>query len=261
MPFSATYNDPDATLVVRNRLLITPFAIGLILFSCLVEGTGGKRTFWFVVAILAALTGWVGGNLKNTLVTPVVAVPSAAVVLLFGPKIYAIYMESQSKLLGLAGLLFVTLIALSIWTPYKQRLTDAKLRNSSIGAVVRAVESLPGDARVVAFGPGSGKYYPLFGRKYQLIPRSVDSNGLIMPPTHERWADGPFAWWPDPITDVPDNLTTNLRASGIDYAVVIGEDGQWPPYQSVLEAANDSRLVHEESNIAVWKIVDSEYMR
>jgi len=259
MPFSGTYNAPNAPLLISLRYLIASFSIGIILFGSQVARGHPHRSFWLCLAILAVVnSGW-----KAVPSTFVIMVAGATVLWLW-EKVLAVFSFKRSRLAFQLAILPAALVVMAILTPYKQQLTDANIHNYGsiehpIGRVWQAIENIPDGSSVAFFGPKTYQYYPIFGRKFQQIPHPVNGKGLPVRPVHENFRQKPSRrWWgPTGKTGKVDlsELVDNLIAGGVDYVLVTHRRGhEWPPQREALANSEYVQLIYDDGYSVIWRI-------
>ncbi len=247
-PFSGTNNNPVGELRIALRFLLAPFAIGLALFSPLVEGSLGRRAFWFSLGVFAAMCAWPGAA------GALFAAAAAGGCLLAAERV-----RIYGLLRGVLMLAFLAFVA--FWAAGRKPGNDALWATAGgadqpIGPAWQAVRKLPSGSRIAWFGPAAYRYYPLFGPSLLLVPCAVTEEGRLRPPLHARWRENPdeCRWWEPPEPKL-DALVANLRAAAIDYVLVTKYDGtEWPPQQRVLAASGQARAVYDDGYSTVWRL-------
>lgn len=266
MPFSATINRPDAPLWVFPRYLIAPFAIGLILFSPLIDEKCSWKKLWrllFVLAAASALYSYLSSNWDNR-------------ALIFAGVIGCVWKYfrggGRCRRIGWALILGIVLFSLVLWMPYAQQLTDAKVydfkKNNSCLSIGRAwrfmEENLPDKARVTGLGAARWLSYPLYGRRFQFIYRYSRRS------MHEYWRrEGTFwdHWDKDDKYDLPlfslprpnrssSYFLSELVAAEVDYVLVAKVlYDKWPPEHKLLASSDRVEEVYKDDCSAIWKII------
>jgi hypothetical protein len=257
LPFSGTNNNPHAELKLTVRYLIPSFAIGIVLFSALMDRDHLRRWVWFLLALLAVVTAW------NH------SARASSVGVTAGLLILWLWQQCQGSLswkrVGRAVRWVVIpagLIALVLWMPVKQRLTDAVIHRyddtpGPIREAWRALETLPDGSRISWFGSGAYQYYPTFGRRLQLIPSPVEDDGSPYRPLHRRWRTDQPSWWADAPPRDLSPLVTNLIANNINYVLVTKESlDRWPPQQHILATSGRAQPVYDDGYSTIWKMVN-----
>jgi hypothetical protein len=150
--------------------------------------------------------------------------------------------------------------ALALLAPWKQHGTNEKLytqrRGVCRGPIAqswRFLEDLPDGARVTWLGPGNFDYYPLFGRRLDLVPCIVGDDGrpyrhLHERPRHERQ-------WGPPVAVSLDHVVENLAAARVEYVLVTrGPDGTWTPHRKLLLDSGRATVVKQNESAALLKL-------
>ena len=258
-PFSGTIDSPTGELIGDARYVIAPFCIGIVLFSSLLEGLGPSH-LWWAMGVLAAATAWPEAN-NNPAV--VMAVISAGDALLLAGRLRRLAAEGWRRQAALAAVLLAGLALLAWWAPRKQAATDAKLYeyrySENRGPVTkgwRALEDLPEASRVAWFGVGDYEYYPLFGRRLNLVPVKVLGDGTLHEPLHERWRRDPQGtrWWERDRPCDAAALLPNLRKARVEYVLVTRNEDRWPPQDAALASSTQARKVFDDAYSVIWKL-------
>ncbi len=256
MPFSATDNDPDGLLNVRLRFLIAPFAIGIILFGSNVRPDHPRRALWVCVAVLAVATSGQFSGRAAFFMMGAGAVASWV----WQSMQQATLSERILPALRLSSLP-VILLLVALLTPYKQRLTDLGIYTRGepehpIGHAWQALEKLQAGARVVWFGPAAYQYYPLFGRRLQLVPVALNYDGSPQRPLHELFRREPIQWWNDDRDDRDlRDMAPNLIAAGVGYVLVSKWNlDKWPSQHEALANSGRTNAIYDDMYSVIWKI-------
>jgi hypothetical protein len=270
LPMSAAGFPRHETLRVSLRYVFPAFGIGLVLFPSLCEPTARRRAFWWTLALLALVTAWPGPGGRASSAAIGTSVLALAALVLW-PRLSALEGRLPCRPLLPAALCLIFLAALAAWAPYKQRATDRSLHGYTVngrpvGAGWRALEDLPEGSRVTAYGDrDAGEeqdqlsgYYPLFGRRLQLVPVFLEADGSPGVPLHVRWAterrtfwqtrqagDWDFGLWPD-----------KLDAQGIEYVLTSRAGGErWPPQHQLLADSGRAQVVYQDGDSTLWRLV------
>lgn len=268
-PFSGTINFPTAKLRVARRFLLCPLAVGLVLFSPLPDHKNSRPIFRrLLLFTLAAVTlfGFLSVNLDIRVVL------TGGIILglwyLFRIKIS----PKKAGRWAAPALLVVTLSALAFFAPYFQRLTDAKIHNyqilkkfcPDIGDAWRYLETLPAGSRLVGLGLAKRQYYPMFGRKYQLVPSFFHKH------LHEDWQKENF-WdtWEEweksgsvrPRMSHPDyhspSFLSSIITAGVDYIMVARDKKlNWPVLAKQLATSKHLQVAYKGEGCLIWKIIE-----
>jgi len=258
IPFSGTYNQPNATLGAEKRFLILQFCIGLVLFSGLLERAATHC--WWAIALLALATSWPETN-NNLAVFPAILLAGGA--LLLWQPLGELWTRIPKRG-AVVGVLFTAFLAiLGWWTPRKQVWSDAKLyeyRSADnqwpVAQGWRGLEQIPAGSRIAWLGPGSYEYYPLFGRSLSLVPRRVKPDGTAYELLHVRWRRDPGGtrWWGQESIGDLDRLVDNLVSQGIQYVLLTQGDAQWPMQQRALAQSPRGTMVYSEDGVMCWRL-------
>jgi hypothetical protein len=160
-----------------------------------------------------------------------------------------------------AVLLLVLLVALAAGEPAKQRRTDAALfattvEGCAVGDAWHQLEKLPAGSRVAYFGHFAYKYYPTFGREFDLLPAGLERDGSPYVHLHLEWRDkGTTLWALQERHGDLDCLLKNLEAAEVDYVLVTkcGEES-WPPHRALLASWPGVQPIYDDGCSALWKI-------
>ncbi|MBS2022349.1 MAG: hypothetical protein JST92_08060, partial [Deltaproteobacteria bacterium] len=162
-PFSGTNNNATAPLRIERRFVLLPFLAALSL-SPRARGLARARpevTFGAVAVLLLSAAAVYPSHL-------VASIGCAGVTALVWGRLRWPRRPPRAVLTGLGSAL--ALLAMGALTPLEQRLTNRSLARS-VGDVWEAFEHLRPGARITWFGgTTAAQYYPLFGRRYQLVP-------------------------------------------------------------------------------------------
>ena len=258
MPFSGTSNSANAPLVVRLRYAITPFLIGIVLFSSLTGSLSTRPGFWCAAAILAAMTAAHHLDAKS----PPILLLSGVVLMFLWSIGRRVALPPWTRPLCVPFLIAAASFVLALWVPKQQELTDRRLysqgsRRKPIGAAWQAVDKLPQGAILTWFGPGAYQYYALFGRNYQLIPQRVRSTGRTWTTEYDEWRQrlerDAAGIARQPPTD--QEFVDNLVSGGIQYVFVTKWDGnKWPSQQDILAGSDRAQAIYQDGYSTIWRL-------
>jgi hypothetical protein len=274
MPMTGAGYSHRETLRISVRYILAPFAFGLVLFPSGCEPGRRGRELWWGLALLALVTAWPGA--AGNLAFMAVASGCAAMVLhLAWERRASIPFSGRWRALPRAvtagAPVLGALLLLALWTPYKQRATDAELYRYStddhvVGESWRSLEALPAGARIAAFETHvvTGHtpaffYYPVFGRRFNLVPVFVAADGSAGRHLHEQWEAERLTMWEDRPSWDFSRLVANLEQLRVDYVLTsnLGRKG-WPPQHEALARSGRARVVREDAYTVLWKLTGSE---
>jgi len=262
MPFSGRAFGQEDTLRVSLRYVISPFTVGLVLFFALCEPSRRGRSFWWALAVLAALTAWPGYTGRSHFV--VVVTGGIALLGLARSKLIVPFFSSLLRPGVSTVCISLLLVILAVWAPYKQRATDQNIygytiKDQPVGAAWRELNTrsdISEGARIAAFGITGPLfwYYPTFGRKLELVPTFVEADGSPSLRLHERWEREKKSLWETEDLDLS-QLVTHLEANAVDYVLVSKMGGDvWPPQQAVLASSERAQAIYEDGYSTIWKL-------
>jgi hypothetical protein len=263
MPFTGTFNEPDGQFTVTVRYLLAPFAIGIIMFGGNIPVASVWRTVWLCMAILGIA---VSTQLSEQAVFVVIIAAAGSLWLHASVKGGRVTVLSASAVrsLGIA-IVPAALILGSVWTPYRQRLTDLGIyrRGGRIGPALQALERLPRGTRVAWFWPASWQYYALYGRELQFVPAALNDDGTPYQPLHEVLRRHGVEWWASSQVlgaFVPDrdfsNVVFELAAARVSYVLISKWGGdKWPREQEAVAKSGGAVPVFDDGYSTIWKIV------
>jgi hypothetical protein len=267
MPFSGANNSPNAPMRISLRFLIVPFMIGIALFLTLVLSKGFLRFVWSVVFLAAVAIGW---NYTPRTVIGGIVVISAALFLLLKDMYEISFLACCSTRAAMYLFLPSTMAALAFWAPYQQERTDSWIlnyewRKHHLGEVWSGLQTLPAGSCVTYFGPVRYQYYPLFGRRLQLVPCSVGLNGRIEIPLYKRWRQDPtiVRWWEGKAERVEErnanDAVANLSEAGVDYVLTVKSGKErWLSYEDAFSESTILRKVSENEYGSCWEVMERE---
>jgi hypothetical protein len=266
LPFSATGNRPNAVLHTGYlRFILLPFATGLVLFSERFHANATRQALWCAAAVVAIATAW-----KLPAVPSAVAFALGTGLMLSRQRVRrAAFSVSRSPVHALAACTAI-FVALAVWMPVKQRLTDRnlfqyKIRNGPIGAAWETLEELPEGSKIAFFMSEPFLYtqfYPLFGRRLQHEPIPVDATGAPRRLLHESWDGDTRHWWSSwqerrRAVDAG-ALVGNLRKASIDYVLTTRWSlGEWPAQHDALRSLPAAVPVFDDGYSTLWELQNS----
>jgi hypothetical protein len=257
MPFSGTDNDPNGLLRIEPRFLILSFLLGVVLLLMLLGGHQRGQRFVFGLSVVAVIGVWDGPLTKLAMLMAVTAA------LLVVPQVFwGSLRKWLDTVRGGSVLAFLVAAAVCILQPVVQRNADAEMfsyqwKGRPLGEAWRAVASLPLNSQIACFGASTDQYYPLFGRHLDKVPVPLQQDGTVRKHLHELSrvsGDGSSYWAPEPELRL-DHLVTNLRRSGVAYALVVQEEpGVWPGQHVVLSQTPGATRVFDNGYACIWKL-------
>ena len=173
VPFSGTYNAPQASFRPEARYVILPFLLGIVLWSTLWSRQHRGQVIFFTLSVVAVIGAWDGQALKLAALMVVVAG------LLVIPKSF---WDSLRKMLfsvrGMCALGLLSYSAVLLLGPVVQRRADTEVfshqsEGHPLGEAWRALNSLPANSKIACLGPTAQQQYPVFGRRLDKVPISV----------------------------------------------------------------------------------------
>jgi hypothetical protein len=255
MPFSGTNNEALGLPRVELRFALTPFVIGVLLFGLELGRAGRAQASLFCIGTLALVTAGIGDKLWGP-----VHVLACVGFLCFAH--FKTALLAGWRLLPRRVLFFplplLLLLLVALWSPYKQRMTDSILAAYGdslrpVGRGWQALQQLPSGSRVTWFGPSTYQYYPMFGRRLQLVPVALDEDGSVLPPLHRAPA---AAWWADSVAAPnADAFRANLRRAKVDFVFVSKwSQDAYPVQQAQLASWSEAHAVYDDSYSTVWAL-------
>jgi hypothetical protein len=262
MPFSGTNNDPAGPLRTELRFVITPFIIGILVFSQILQDKR-RGWLWFLVSAAAVLIPF-GGRLSQSYLLNIIALAVGVCVLYIWKRFsdFFIRINFSSKTFLL---LFLTVsIGIVICLGHQQNLVNRRIftygsKTQPVGAAWQELEKLPRGAAITVFGPTAYQYYPLFGRNMQFKPCRVDAEGLPFQILHQQWRENPLgvSWWSTKRAAKPnlDKLLDNLINTGVDYVLdTKWHEDRWVSQHFVLSASDKVERIYDDGYSVIWKI-------
>lgn len=270
-PFGATTADyfNDGIKGPKFRFLAFVAAVGAALIGSWMSRAPRRAHPWLVVGA-TALVGW---SWLDDFGQPLVMLLAAAGVVagLVWASRHRTSASAVVRRLTLVPVVLALLVGEAAWSPHKREATDAKLlaaHDGGVTGVFRILFSLPDGSRVACFNglPFSWtRWYPVFGRKLNLIPIALARDGRLQPPLHVRWRDErspdflAMAFVEAQIPVDPVRFRERLVENRIDYVFMTkwtlgsNEVIPWPPpYQALFWSAYP-RLYSDEMS-AIWDV-------
>ncbi len=282
LPFSGSTNNMNGSMVIERRFLLLPFSIGLALAVCMAEFTAKNPAFWRGFFILVAALSWISPFSPDS---PLTAVPLLIAAVFVGGALLpgvpgSIRVLAIGRRCGPMPAAILVFLLLAAYYPVKQSKNDENIYAQppqivgwTPGNVWRSVEVIPDGARVTVFGPGTTRYYPLFGRNLQRVPVRTNGDGSAYRQIHELVADTSvdWLWWPldgretDParvLTVVtragPPDLSQfieNLRSARVEYVLVTrGFNDSWPAQKGILDGSEAAEIVQLEDRAVIYRL-------
>jgi hypothetical protein len=268
-PFSGTVNWPTAPLGVFRRYLVVPFLIGMVLFSPLVDHKHPWQRlfrFLFVTVSVVTLFGYLVDNLD------IRSFVAGCIILGLWKFLKTVVLSRPNRWIYGPAFLLISLIALVLWEPYAQQISDERIFNwgidkppcHSIGSAWRFLETLPEGTQIVCIGTAAWLYYPVFGRKFQLTPRF-----LYPKPLHEDWHHNSlwYRWFKkdeknDPGSFLPSSpksgrhsLRSRIIDSGVDYVIIGKGEYKWTSEYKKLVSFRRAQVVYDDGCSVIMKII------
>jgi hypothetical protein len=263
LPYSATTNHPSTGLRAANRYLIFSFAIGLLLFSRLIEGKGRSAKFWRYLTLcsLFALAVY-----KKELIIYAIFALAAAVVY------FRTLGGIVTRVLNLkrAGVFFLiaSFAFLMFWYPYKKQLTDKNFYSSigPAGKVFQELENFPDSSRIGYFSTlpyNNTPFYRLFGRRLQMIPVPLDYDGSIPGPLHIRYLQKYGSWWEEwdkvDIEIDGQKFKSNILQSAVQYVIMAKFPyNKWPAQYNIFKSMGNAMQIYDDGYSAIWKVLEAK---
>jgi len=260
LPFSATTNHPNIGLRPAGRYVIFSYAVGLLLFSRLIDGNRRSANFWKMVVLFVLLTLPVYE--KKLIIFAIFAMAAAVVYFIPQERIC-------TKVLNLkyAGTFFLiaTFTFLVFWHPYKKQLTDKNFYFSigPPGKVFKELENFPDASRIGYFSPlpyNNTPFYRLFGRRLQMKPVPLDYDGSVPEPLHTRPLEKFGSWWEE-----WDKLGReinqrefqfNIMQSTVQYVIISQFPyDKWPAQYDIFKKMDNAIQIYNDRYSAIWKIL------
>ena len=259
-PFSGRHEEPNSLLMVHNRYIIFPFAIGLALFSSFVGSGTWKSQLGKGLAMLAFISAWTyDGKMTIIFVVAGVTVP-----ILWGRFRYLFFKPHAWVAVITAAVLF-----LPAWYSTKRHLTDeyifawsdaSYMGNVNLlpaGKAWREIENLPQGSRIGFLSSvpiGNAQYYPLFGRSLQFIPLPLKGNGALQQPLHITWD---WLGLQDLSREVdPEEFLNNLEKENVQYLIMTHDlfTDTWPSQKEILDNSNKAHRIYADGFSIIWKL-------
>lgn len=273
MPMGRTVYPPPFITDTPVDLWLTPFALGLVLLGV----TWRVRANWLapLAAVLLGLAAYsaLSGNAPHELRTFMMAgLTLGAVGAIWWHAVRRRIWIPTTRQRTVFALTVAILIVIGAWAPMKQRLTDADLlAEPGIGAGWYAVNELPAGSRIAWLGLPEYRYYPFYGREYQLDPVPVFDDGSPWAPVHLHQRKHRFNAWVPPVhpptgmrfpftasRDLP-MLVENLQDQRIEYVFATTPlSDLWPPGPQVqaLTVSDDAVVIYDDGSNTIWRIRD-----
>ena len=266
MPFSGMNDWPEASLKVELRFVILPWAIGIILLGVLLRFRTKKKILWLCILSFCSVVPFFDRmpytSIMNLAVLTAVLVSVGSfgwMVSRFGVPRFKVY----------SMIVFFAVMTAAIAVNYErmQEKTDANLyRYGQIPQYRHDPEnvfmfglgresSIPAGSVITSVSP-IARYYGLFGRHYQYVPKRVDRNGNPWKQMHIRWKRNPenMKWWGKRKVYATENLAENLCNAGVDYVFMQKKKKGWPVQYEILERSDKARQVYIDKYIAIWQL-------
>jgi hypothetical protein len=260
LPFSGSYNDPDASLVIDKRYLLCPYLIGIILFFSIILQFPNlllRRIltgFALVVLFLSGpiLTGYIIEGF----------IWGLFIVILTETRWFLKYYQYCLRRPAIP--VAVVSIMLALGYSYWQKQADNRIATfmNKVPAdknVFEAIDHLPDRSRITFFGPDSYQYYPLFGRRYQHEPIACDEQGIAWTPLHLRWqASGKkLKWWDDESETFPSPMqfADRLIKENIQYVLIEKKGTDFPVQYQLLKQASPAKILVESPTFSLWTLI------
>jgi hypothetical protein len=263
LPFSATTNHPSMGLRPANRYVIFSFAIGLLLFSRLIEGKGHSAKFWKLLTVCSLLA--LPLYEEKLIIYAIFAL--AAAVVYFRPLGGIVTRVLKLKRAG-AFFLIATFTFLVFWHPYKKQLTDKNFYFSigPAGKVFKELEKFPDASRIGYFGPlpnNNTPFYRLFGRRLQMKPVHLDYDGSIPVPLHARAHGKCGSWWDEwdkvDIEIDGQKFKSNILQSAVQYVIMAKFPyNKWPAQYNIFKSMGNAMQIYDDGYSAIWKVLEAK---
>jgi hypothetical protein len=177
-----------------------------------------------------------------------------AATLLFGLSYFLFHaLGPSSGLSWRSALVAIGSCVAAALLPYTQQTVDRYVFDGytdvPVGTGWRALEALPSGSRIAWFDNYNWEYYPMYGRRWQLVPVPVNPDGTSFRPVHESWHVPPND------SASADELLQNLVRAGIQYVFVSkNRSDTWPAQYKQLESLAGVTRVYNDGYSAIFKI-------
>jgi membrane protein implicated in regulation of membrane protease activity len=263
LPYSATTNHPTTGMRAANRYLIFSYAIGLLLFSRLIEGNGHSAKFWKLLTLFSLFA--LAVYKKELIIYAIFAL--AAAMVCFRPLGGIVTRVLNLKHAGVFFLI-ASFAFLMFWYPYKKQLTDKNFYSFTgpAGKVFKEIENLPEASRIGYFSPlpyNNTPFYRLFGRRLQMIPVPLDYDGSIPVPLHVKQFGKGDSWWDEwdklGIKINEREFQINIQQSHVQYVIMAQFPyTKWPTQYDIFKGMGNAMQIYDDGHSAIWKISNVE---
>jgi membrane protein implicated in regulation of membrane protease activity len=263
LPYSATTNHPTTGMRAANRYLIFSYAIGLLLFSRLIEGNGHSAKFWKLLTLFSLFA--LAVYKKELIIYAIFAL--AAAIVCFRPLGGIVTRVLNLKHAGVFFLI-ASFAFLMFWYPYKKQLTDKNFYSFTgpAGKVFKEIENLPEASRIGYFSPlpyNNTPFYRLFGRRLQMIPVPLDYDGSIPVPLHVKQFGKGDSWWDEwdklGIKINEREFQINIQQSHVQYVIMAQFPyTKWPTQYDIFKGMGNAMQIYDDGHSAIWKISNVE---
>ena len=247
MPVSGPYPVDSAHPHFVPRYITGVFLIGMALTTILLGAQGRTKWIWWACAAVASVAAW-SGSAKGLVLTMVAAT------LLFGLSYFLFYALARSSGLSWrSALVAIGSCVAAALLPYTQQTVDRYVFDGytdvPVGTGWRALEALPSGSRIAWFDNYKWEYYPMYGRRWQLAPVPVRSDGTSFRPVHYDWR------YPPPELSSGPELLKNLLRAGVQYVFVSKNRGDvWPAQYNQLDRLEGVTKVYNDGYSAIFRI-------
>jgi hypothetical protein len=258
IPFSATYNEPHASLTPQVRFATLPFITGLVCLCCLPWETRRNSISFLALVLMGIIPAWRLSTVYGLLLIPLafVVVPLDQ----FLERRPHITVKIRTKWLwaGLAAIVVGT----SALLPFAQRTTDERIFNQEEekkpgGAAWKALNDLPAGSQVAWFGNRFIDIYPLYGRTFDKTALALDPDGRPSERLDRSYArlGGSYHWFGEPPAFTVATFADNVKNSGADYVFLTKSiSNEWPPQFYALVSSPLGKMVYNDGFSAIWKL-------
>jgi hypothetical protein len=263
LPYSATTNHPTTGLRAANRYVIFSYAIGLLLFSRIIEGNGHSAKFWKLLTLFSLFA--LAVYKKELIIYAIFALAGAVVY--FRPLGGIVTRVLKLRHAG-AFFLIGSFVFLMFWYPYKKQLTDKNFYSFTgpAGKVFKELENFPDASRIGYFSPlpyNNTPFYRLFGRRLQMIPVPLDYDGSVPGPLHIRYLEKYGSWWDEwDKLDIEINereFQINIQQSNVQYVIMAKFPySKWPLQHDIFKKIENSMQIYNDGYSAIWEILKTK---
>jgi hypothetical protein len=290
MPLSGPYPVDSAYPHFQPRYIIVVFLTGMALTTILLGVNGPMKWVWWACATIACAAAWRSSGSGKMFAALIVAAT-----LLFGLGyffLYAAAIAGARRLTARCAIVAISACVAAALSSYNQKTVDRYIFEGYIAQSApsfarvangwRELETLPSGSRIAWFDNFNWEYYPMYGRRWQLVPVPVNPDGTSFRPLHESWrgmhradlllalAGGApstairsatglrhtlFRPYRNRDSVSGDELLQNLVRAGVQYVFVSkNRSNTWPAQYEQLERLAGVTRVYNDGYSAIFKI-------